>query len=769
MALEAGRVLSNYRIVRMLGAGGMGEVYEAEDLQLGRPVALKLLPREVADDALRLRRFTAEARALASLNHPNIVTVYAVPENADERYFVMELVDGPTLASLIPPSGLEVRPLLDLGTPLADAVAAAHGKGIVHRDLKPSNVMLTGEGRLKVLDFGLAHFALPADMATDKPTASGSLTLPGTLLGTLPYIAPEHYRGTPADARSDVWALGVMLYEMATGHRPFGGSSPAELMHAILYDDPPALCAARPGTPRRLGDLVHACLAKDPSLRPASAAGVRDGLAEVRSLVESGHTGSSEENAAAAPPSIAVLPLSDMSAGQDQQYLCEGLAEELLNTLAQVEHLRVAARTSSFAFRGKLEDVREIGRRLGVDTVLEGSVRKAGPRLRITVQLVQVSDGYHLWSERFDRTDEDLFAVQDEIALAVVEKLRVKLLSGEREKLAHRHTEDREAFDLYLKGRYFYERFREGDVQRALALFRQAIERDSGYIQPYLALANVFLMLGAYGFMPPAQAFGQAKAAAGRVLAQDASCAEAHLSMGLVLYYFEWDLAGAERHVARALQADHLTGFHLALCGQWLAVVGRREEAIAAARRSMEMEPMSALALQASGLIYTQLGLWEEAIPLLERSLEMDPSRPTALIWLGSCRLMKGELEGAARALDGAVAAGFPYAIGWRGLVAAFMGDAAKVRQVCEEVERRAAERYVPAFARALAWAGAGERERSLGLLEEAYAQRDVWFVVSRYVRNLGNHRPLEPRWFWDAFAARVKSLNLPSATAAIH
>jgi len=742
--IETGKTLGHYRVVRMVGAGAMGEVYEAEDLRLGRSVALKLLPREVSTDPQRLRRFSTEARALASLNHPNIVTVHAVEEDEGEHYFVMELVDGVTLASAISEGGLEHPRLLSLAASLAEAVAAAHERGIVHRDLKPANVMIAADGRLKILDFGLARLAVPLEASEDAPTAEMGATTPGTVMGTLAYMAPEHYQGAPADARSDVYSLGVMFYEMATGHRPFSGGSPASLMNAVLNEEPPPIAGAKPSLPSGLEGLIRTCLAKRPELRPTSAR-LRDELMRISDIHR-------DRSGPAKPPSAAVLPFADMSPGQDQQYLCDGLAEEILNVLAKVRDLSVAARTSSFAFRGKLEDVREIGRRLGVDAVLEGSVRKAGQRLRITVQLIKVSDGYHLWSERFDRTDEDIFAVQDEIALAVAEKLKGKLLGAEREALTRRYTEDREAFNLFLKGRYFMDRRSHGDLQRAMTHFEQAIGRDPNYVLPYVAMANAFSMLGIWGFMPSTECFGRAKVMAAKALELDDTCADAHLAMGIIHFLFDWNDVLAERHFSRSMEFGLVSGVQMAWYSYWLASQDRREEALDSIRRGVEVEPLSPASITACGAGYIRLAMIDDATALLERALALDPSLPTAQLWLGCCRLYKGRLEEAALCFDRALEAGFTFGWSWKALLAAKEGGSDAAREVCEAMEKVAKTRYVAAFIRAVAWAAAEERDRSLALLDESCRDHEPG---PRLIGRNRFWREILPSWFCEAMEGK--------------
>ena len=417
-----GKTLAHYKITDLLGKGGMGEVYVANDLKLGRNVALKLLSHRLASDSEALDRLQNEAKVLASLNHPGIVTIYSVDRFDEQPFLAMELVEGQTLEALIPERGLPLEDFLALAVPIADALGAAHEKGITHRDLKPANIMVTDTKRVKVLDFGLAKLhEASSDIDPDTPTEE--LDFHGQVTGTPQYMSPEQLRGSPVDSRSDVFSLGVVFYEMLAGHRPWGGSALAETIASIMADDPPPLSSTNPHVPARLARLVNQCLEKDPAPRPNSGIELRDDLvriATVRGLTEP-------------KPrlSIAVLPFADMSAEQNQAYFCEGMAEELINSLTHIEDLQVASRTSSFLYKDSSADIREIGRRLNVSSILEGSVRKAGDTLRITAQLIKVSDGYHLWSNHYDRQLADVFAIQDEISQSITQALQVTLTSGE--------------------------------------------------------------------------------------------------------------------------------------------------------------------------------------------------------------------------------------------------------------------------------------------------------------------------------------------------
>jgi non-specific serine/threonine protein kinase len=410
-------MLSHYRLVEKIGEGGMGEVWRALDTSLHREIAIKILPEAFATDPDRLARFGREARALAAINHPNIVTIYSVEQDEGIHFFTMELVEGLPLTERIPADGLPVESFVDMAASLADALAAAHARGLVHRDLKPLNILVSGERQVKILDFGLAKLRPETSGSDVSPAVSESPTLTGEgrVLGTIPYMSPEQVEGKTVDHRSDIFSLGVVLYEMATGGHPFRGGTPTETISSILSRSPPPASDINHTMPRDLDLIIRRCIEKDPDRRYDAVKVLLEELEGLRGSVLSG-AASAAAGGSEALPSIAVLPFVDMSPGKDQEYFCEGIAEELIDSLTKLEGLQVAARTSAFQFSGKGHDVRDIGRQLQVRTVLEGSVRKAGNRIRITAQLVNVADGFHLWSEKYDRELDDIFAIQDEIS-----------------------------------------------------------------------------------------------------------------------------------------------------------------------------------------------------------------------------------------------------------------------------------------------------------------------------------------------------------------
>ena len=533
MPLEPGQQLGPYEIVSSLGAGGMGEVYRARDARLGRDVALKVLPPDVTKEPGRLERFDREARAIAALNHPHIVTIYSTEEADGIRFLTMELVDGCTLSDLVVSSGMAIPRFLEIAIPLADALAAAHQKQITHRDLKPGNVMVSNDGRVKVLDFGLARVGGGAAGEETLIATQAPITHHGTIVGTMPYMSPEQVEGLVIDPRSDLFSLGVIFHELLAGERPFKGSSSPSLMSAILRDTPPSLCGRRHDVPAALDRLVSRLLEKRPDDRIQTARDVFNELRRIQKDLDSGQ----RPRPAPAEASIAVLPFKDLSATRDQDWFCDGIAEEIMTALASLPGLRVAARASAFSFRGKSDDLGVIAEKLNVNTVLEGSVRRAGDRVRITAQLSDARQGQQLWSERFDRELKDIFDVQDEIARAIANRLRVTIEGGGA-RLVPQATTNIEAYELLLKGRAFVTR-RGRAVLDAIPLFERAIALDPNLAEAHALLGDAYRLLGLYGIAPAAEVMPKARACIDRALAIDPNQAEALASRAISASIYE--------------------------------------------------------------------------------------------------------------------------------------------------------------------------------------------------------------------------------------
>lgn len=691
-----GRSLGSYRVLREIARGGMGWVYLAEDTTLGRRVALKVLPPEMAEDAGRLARFEREARIVAALSHPNIVTIHSIEEADGVRFLTMELVEGRPLDRVAGRSPVPPERFLEIALPLTEAVAAAHERGVTHRDLKPANIMVTDEGHLKVLDFGVAKPREAAVGIGGEGEADGStvtLTEAGAIFGTVTYMSPEQVLGREVDHRSDLFSLGVVFFELLTGERPFRGESAAEIVSAILRDEPPPASRLRSDLPASADRLVDRCLEKEPDRRIQSA---RELLVELEELEREVAAGASRRT-----PSMAVLPFLDMSPQKDQGYFCEGISEELINALGRIEHLRLASRTSSFQFQGEAADVREIGRRLGVSTVLEGSVRKAGDRIRVTAQLVNAADGYRVWSDRYDRETRDIFAIQEEIAESIVEALELTLNPRERRALRQVSTRDIEAYEYYLRGRRFFYRLSRRGFQFARQLYERAIALDPNYALAHVGLADCCAFLSQYSerMRPNLE---RADEASRRALELDPELAEAHASRGLVLslegrhseaeaafdtalrldpklyeaYYFyartcqaRWDYAGAARLYEKAAEVRPEAYEAQRLLLKALAGMGAPTSRVEAAAREalrrvedhLELNPDNARAYSFGAPCLLLLGERERAFEWSRKAEELEPDEPI-IHYNKACLLsLDGEAEEALGLLERAVRGGFAH------------------------------------------------------------------------------------------------------------
>jgi serine/threonine protein kinase/tetratricopeptide (TPR) repeat protein len=761
MSLVSGDHLGTYQIVAPLGAGGMGEVYRAKDLRLGRDVAIKVLHPDIAASPGGLARFEREARAVAGLNHPNVVTLFSVEEEDGIRFLTMELIEGEGLADLVCPGGLSPTRLLDLSIPLADAVAAAHERGIVHRDLKPGNVMLTRDGRVKVLDFGLSKIRGGDEPASDHgeaTTAEISLSGSGARLGTIPYMAPEQVRGEAVDARADVFALGVIIYELATGLRPFAGATSADIASAILRDAPEPLACRRSDLPRELDRIVSRCLEKDQQDRPQTAQYVAGELRVLRRLLERNGL---PRPAPADIASIAVMPFANRSRSEEDEYFADGLADELLGVLAKIRGLRVAARASSFHFKGKDYSVADVGRALNVATVLDGSVRKSGNRVRISVQLVKVADGYHLWSDTYDRTLDDIFAVQDDIAQSVVKELRRALLDTGKEArgtadvrsevatAAKGRGTNVEAHRLYLQARHFLAQVTRVDLQRAIECLRQALEMEPGFALGWTQLGVAWVRLAGAGWVGPAEGYGPAREAAERALVLEPDLAEAHELMGRIHAVYDFDWRGAEASYRRALELDSENAQVLCGAGELARILGRSEEGVALTRRAVELDPLGFWSNKNLGLSHWSAGSLPEAEAALRRARELNPRGSTTASILALVLLEQGRGEEAL-----AIAGEEPndvFRLHALARVRHALGQAAGSDEALRELEEVHAGNGAMQVAEARAFRG--EIDQAFVWLERAYAQRDAGLVELRQAACL---RSLQGDPRWAAFLRRM-------------
>ena len=710
-----GRTISHYEIVEKLGEGGMGVVYKARDSHLDRFVALKVLPPEKVSDAERKRRFVREAKAASALNHPNIITVYDIDQDCGTAFIAMECVAGQTLGQLIA-QGLSMKEVVKYAVQIADALAATHAIGIVHRDLKPANVMVTETGLVKVLDFGLAKLTEAAIGPEDATRTERQFTELGAVVGTAAYMSPEQAEGRLVDARSDLFSFGTVLYEMLSRRRAFAGLSHMVVLAAVLHDEPAPLGG---DVPFRLEQVVKRCLRKKPEERYRSAGELKQAL---------------EEAALAPAPlsSIAVLPFANLSAEKENEYFSDGLAEDIIDGLAKVPGLRVIARTSAFAFRDKDVSVREIGTTLDVGHVLEGSLRKAGSRIRVTAQLIRTSDQSHLWSERYDREMTDVFAIQDDISHAIVEKLRVQLAPGRP--LLKRPTGNLEAYNLFLKGRHCIFRATPEWLAKGKEYVERAIALDPGYVVAYIGLAHYYGISSATGFVASSETLPRIRSAVLMALKLDNTLAEAHAMLGMVRGTGDFDWDGAEREFQRGLELDPASPLCHYLYGiGCLTPLGRLEDGRSEVLRALELDPLSTLYNPMLGMLYGIAGQHERGIAQLQRALELDSSAYVPRIGLAVVYGRMGRREEAIAAAEKAceLSGRSPATLGALAQAYGQAGRQDDARALLEELTTKRDSTYVPPLALAMAHAGLRDLDHMLEWLEKAVEERDINVIMN--------------------------------------
>ena len=814
-----GETVSHYRVLRRIGEGGMGVVYEAEDARLGRRVALKFLPEELAADPVALERFRREAKAASALNHPNVCVVHDVGEHRGRPFIAMELMDGATLKQTIDGRPLETERILQLGAGLADALAAGHARGIVHRDVKSANVFVTERGQAKLLDFGLArHSGETPGAAVEMPTESMPLPLhltqAGTVVGTLAYMSPEQTRGTPPDARSDLFSLGVVLYEMATGALPFGGATTGELVEAIQWRQPEPPSRRNAALPAPLEQVILKALEKERELRYQSAADLRTDLqrllrdrvrAEARDTAAGiGSTGFPARTshawlavaavaaallvvalfalgrrraeaprvdplaAAPLPPApiaepaadrrtIAVLAFADLSPGGDQEYFADGLSEELIHVLARNPRLRVSSRTSAFSFKGKDADAATIGARLGVTHLLEGSVRKAGDELRVTAQLIDVGTDSHVWSETYDRRLENVFAVQNDIAASVARELEVALETGATPAIEETNPG---AYTAYLRGRFFFSRRSEEGFDKAIESLEAALESDPGYARAWALLAAVHAAQGDWGYVPAAEAYATARREVERALELDPDLPDALVRLAWIRMSHDWDWAGADALLRRALELEPSNPAVLWPAAWLAATLGRFDEAIRLDRTAIELDPLRVATYSNLGYHAYYAGRLDEAEAALRQGIELNPQLPAIRQHLGLVHLARADAAAALEEMDQE-----PEPL-WRDQGLALALDAAGRRAEADAALAKLIETHGAgaAFQVAEVYAFRGETERAFEWLERAYELRDPGLAEMKGDPLLARLHG-DPRW--PAFLAKMGLSGEPSRAVA--
>jgi serine/threonine-protein kinase len=749
-----GQTISHYEILEKLGEGGMGAVYKARDTILGRMVAVKVLhtghsatvgTSPNAPD--RRSRFLQEARAASALNHPNIITIYEITNDGNADYIIMELVRGDTLHDLIEKGRLSVIDSLKHSIQMADALAAAHAAGIVHRDLKPANIMVTPDGLLKILDFGLAKLAegeREAALEELEKTRSlefsmGQQTQEGAIVGTVSYMAPEQAEGKKIDGRADIFAFGSVLYEMISGEKAFSGSSGLATLAAVLRDEPRNLLELVPELPQEINSVITRCLRKSMDARYQTMGEIKSDLEQIYFAIRSGAAMMASgiwkrPVLSRQATSIAVLPFTNMSSDKENEYFSDGLAEEIINALTAINGLRVTARTSAFAFRGKEQDIRTIGETLQVASVLQGSVRKSGNRVRVTVQLIGVADGYQLWSDRFDRELTDVFAIQDEIAQAVVETLRVRLAhhpsAGDALTASHvkRPTDNFDAYNLYLKGRYELNQMTREGLENSKRYFQEAIELDPEYALAYDGLAYAHYTEGFLGFVAPREAMPLAQAAVRRAIELDETVAEAHATLGVILALYDWDWKSAEREFIRSIELNSSSpSARDVYAFYYLRPVGRLDDAIVEVQHALSLDPLSVLYRVHLGFLYYLRRDTAHAVYQFRKALEINPRYYLAYGMMGPAYVLDSrfdeaistyqkakEMDAASKFVDSLLATAYAAA-----------GRREEAQALLKQVLGLAGREYVSPVSIAYIYAALGDKDAAFGQLSIAAADRD--------------------------------------------
>ncbi len=748
--LDSGSRLGHFEILSTLGAGGMGEVYRARDPRLDREVAIKILPERFSENPEMMGRFEREAKALAALSHPNLLAIYDFGTDQGISYAVTELLKGETLRDRIKNARISWRKAAEIGAAIASGLSAAHSQGIIHRDLKPENIFLTSEGHLKILDFGLAYVPNRSEQK-----GLNFETEPGCVIGTCQYMSPEQVNGVTADARSDIFALGCLLFEMLTGRSPFLREKQVETMIAVLKDDPPDILESDKKIPQEFNRLVRRCLEKNPEERFQS---VKDLAFDLTVLANLSGTRRTTFDSILKPArirvavagllaaivlfiylisyprpldSIAVLPFENVGGDSESEYLSDGITEDVIYKLSQMPGLRVIARNTVFRYKGNNPDPLEAGRQLNVQAVLTGRVIRDEEVLTIQVDLIRVHDGSQIWGQKYKKRLSEMHTLWREFSSDLIYRLRVNLSASQQEKIAKRSTENTEAYLLYLKGRYCWNKRTPDGLKKGIEYFREAIENDPTYALAYSGLADCYCLLSEYGVLPPGDTFPRARGAAKQALQIDDELAEAHASLGAALHSYDWNWPAARQEYDRAIELNP----NYATVHHWYALyfvtIREFEKAKFEMQKALDLEPLSPVINTGLAWPYYFEGKYDPAEEKLQKSMELTPDFFLAHWGLGLVNEQKKKFPEAISAFQRAVTLSGegPVMLAALGHAYAVSGQTGEATKIIEELQEKSKQRYVSPYFLAAIYAGLGDKDRALALLQEACAQHSDWLI----------------------------------------